>query len=133
MQDNRGRKKENTEVIKVRTQEIMDSVGGKMVYKFDYNKFPNGAYSVEFIPTKHQTTKPVFDLNQRTYSKAPTVMVFKSSERSNAKVKMKIFNKNVDYVNMAKKLPGVPKDAIILELGVGKKFIELWNKQYNLN
>ena len=34
MLDNRGRKKENTEVIKVRTQEIMDSVGGKMVYKF---------------------------------------------------------------------------------------------------
>ena len=100
--DNRGRKKENTEVIKVRTQEITDSVGGKMIYKFDYDKSPNGAYSVEFIPTKHQTTKPVFDLNQRTYSKAPTVMVFKSSERSNAKVKMKIFNKNVDYINMAK-------------------------------
>ena len=91
--DNRGRKKENTEVIKVRTQEIVDSEGGKMVYKFDLNKFPNGAYSVEHIPAKHQTTKPVFDLNQRTYSKAPTVMVFKSSERSNAKVKMKIFNK----------------------------------------
>jgi len=131
--DNRGRKKENTEVIKVRTQEVIDSVGGKMVYKFDYNKFPNGAYSVEYFPPKQYTPKPVFDLNQRTYSKAPTVMVFKSSERSNAKVKMKIFNKNVDYVNMAKKLPGVPKDAIILELGVGEKFVELWNKQYNLN
>ena len=131
--DNRGRKKENTEVIKVRTQEITDSVGGKMVYKFDYDKSPNGAYSVEFIPTKHQTAKPVFDLNQRTYSKAPTVMVFKSSERSNAKVKMKIFNKNVDYINMAKKLPGVPNDAVILELGVGESFITMWKKQYNLN
>ena len=131
--DNRGRKKENTEVIKVRTQEITDSVGGKMIYKFDYDKSPNGAYSVEFIPTKHQTTKPVFDLNQRTYSKAPTVMVFKSSERSNAKVKMKIFNKNVDYINMAKKLPGVPNDAVILELGVGESFIAMWKNQYNLN
>jgi len=131
--DNRGRKKENTEVIKVRTQEIVDSEGGKMVYKFDLNKFPNGAYSVEHIPAKHQTTKPVFDLNQRTYSKAPTVMVFKSSERSNAKVKMKIFNKNVDYINMAKKLPGVPNDAVILELGVGESFITMWKKQYNLN
>tara|TARA_B110000908_G_scaffold140017_1_gene166949 strand:+ start:17 stop:415 length:399 start_codon:yes stop_codon:yes gene_type:complete len=131
--DNRGRKKENTEVIKVRTQEITDSVGGKMIYKFDYDKSPNGAYSVEFIPTKHQTTKPVFDLNQRTYSKAPTVMVFKSSERSNAKVKMKIFNKNVDYINMAKKLPGVPNDAVILELGVGESFITMWKNQYNLN
>ena len=131
--DNRGRKKENTEVIKVRTQEITDSVGGKMIYKFDYDKSPNGAYSVEFIPTKHQTTKPVFDLNQRTYSKTPTVMVFKSSERSNAKVKMKIFNKNVDYINMAKKLPGVPNDAVILELGVGESFIAMWKNQYNLN
>ena len=131
--DNRGRKKENTEVIKVRTQEITDSVGGKMIYKFDYDKSPNGAYSVEFIPTKHQTTKPVFDLNQRTYSKAPTVMVFKSSERSNAKVKMKVFNKNIDYINMTKKLPGVPNDAIILELGVGESFITMWKKQYNLN
>ena len=132
MQESRGRKKENTEAIKVYDQEIMDSTGGKMIYKFNLNKFPNGAYSVETIPAKHHTTRPVFDLNQRTYSKAPTVMVFKSSERSNAKVKIKVFNKNVDYINMAKKLPGVPNDSIILELGVGEKFIELWKKQYNL-
>ena len=131
--ENRGRKKESTEVIKVYTQEIINSEGGKMVYKFDLNKFPNGAYSVESIPAKHQTPKPVYDLNQRTYSKAPTVMVFKSSERSNAKVKMKIFNKNVDFVNMAKKLPGVPNNAVILELGVGESFITMWKKQYNLN
>ena len=131
--ENRGRKKESTEVTKVYTQEMKNSEGGKMIYKFDLNKFPNGAYSVEHIPAKHQTPKPVFDLNQRTYSKAPTVMVFKSSERSNAKVKMKIFNKNVDFVNMAKKLPGVPKNAVILELGVGESFIAMWKKQYNLN
>jgi len=131
--ENRGRKKESTEVIKVYTQEIMDSTGGKMIYKFDLNKFPNGAYSVESIPAKHHTAKYVFDLNQRTYSKAPTVMVFKSSERSNAKVKMKVFNKNIDYINMTKKLPGVPNDAIILELGVGESFITMWKKQYNLN
>ena len=60
-------------------------------------------------------------------------MVFKSSDRSNAKVKMKIFNKNVDFVNMAKKLPGVPNNAVILELGVGESFITMWKKQYNLN
>lgn len=131
--ENRGRKKESTEVTKVYTQEMKNSEGGKMIYKFDLNKFPNGAYSVEYIPPKQYTPKPVFDLNQRTYSKAPTVMVFKSSERSNAKVKMKIFNKNVDFVNMAKKLPGVPKNAVILELGVGESFIAMWKKQYNLN
>ena len=131
--ENRGRKKESTEVTKVYTQEMKNSEGGKMIYKFDLNKFPNGAYSVEYIPPKQYTPKPVFDLNQRTYSKAPTVMVFKSSDRSNAKVKMKIFNKNVDFVNMAKKLPGVPKNAVILELGVGESFIAMWKKQYNLN
>jgi len=131
--ENRGRKKESTEVTKVYTQEMKNSEGGKMIYKFDLNKFPNGAYSVEYIPPKQYTPKPVFDLNQRTYSKAPTVMVFKSSDRSNAKVKMKIFNKNVDFVNMAKKLPGVPNNAVILELGVGESFIAMWKKQYNLN
>ncbi len=131
--ENRGRKKESTEVTKVYTQEMKNSEGGKMIYKFDLNKFPNGAYSVEYIPPKQYTPKPVFDLNQRTYSKAPTVMVFKSSERSNAKVKMKIFNKNIDFVNMAKKLPGVPNNAVILELGVGESFIAMWKKQYNLN
>jgi hypothetical protein len=131
--ENRGRKKESTEVTKVYTQEMKNSEGGKTIYKFDLNKFPNGAYSVEYFPPKQYTPKPVFDLNQRTYSKAPTVMVFKSSDRSNAKVKMKIFNKNVDFVNMAKKLPGVPNNAVILELGVGESFITMWKKQYNLN
>ena len=131
--ENRGRKKENTEVIKVYTQEIEDSEGGKMVYKFDLNKFPNGAYLVEYTPPIQHTPKPVFDLNQRQYVKAPTVMVFRTSNRSNAKVKMKIFSKNIDYINMAKKLPGVPDTAIILELGVGEKFISLWKKQYDLD
>ena len=99
----------------------------------DYDKSPNGAYSVEFIPAKHQTTKPVFDLNQRTYSKAPTVMVFKSSERSNAKVKMKIWNNtNVDYINSCGKLPGVPTTAVILELATGHTFIEKFKLEYNL-
>ena len=46
---------------------------------------------------------------------------------------MKVFNKNIDYINMTKKLPGVPNDAIILELGVGESFITMWKKQYNLN
>ena len=47
--------------------------------------------------------------------------------------KIKIFNKNVDYINHAKTLPGVPDTSIILEMGVGEVFIELYKKQYNLN
>ncbi len=66
------------------------------------------------------------------YPKVPVVLVFKTSNRSNAKTKMKVFkNKNIDVVN-EKKMPGVPEKAIVLELGVGSKFEELWRKKYNL-
>jgi hypothetical protein len=66
------------------------------------------------------------------YIKAPVVLVFKTSNRSNAKTKIKVFkNKNVDVVN-ENKMPGVPEKAIILELGVGSKFEEVWRKKYKL-
>ena len=40
-----------------------------------------------------------------SYPKEPVVLVFKTSNRSNARTKMKVYkNKNVDYVN-EKKLP----------------------------
>ena len=38
---------------------------------------------------------------------------------------------NVDVVN-ENKMPGVPEKAIILELGVGSKFEEVWRKKYKL-
>ena len=60
-------------------------------------------------------------------------MVFKTSNRSNAKTKMKIWaNENIDYITSAKKLPGVPDTSIILELGVGKGFIGKWRSKHNL-
>jgi len=66
------------------------------------------------------------------YPKSPVVLVFKTSNRSNAKTKIKVFkNKNIDVVN-EKKMPGVPEKAIVLELGIGSKFEELWRKKYNL-
>ncbi len=66
------------------------------------------------------------------YIKAPVVLVFKTSNRSNAKTKMKIFkNKNIDIVN-EKKMPGVPEKAIILELGIGTRLEQMWRKKYNL-
>jgi hypothetical protein len=35
----------------------------------------------------------------KAYNKQPVVMVFKTSERSNAKTKMKVFaNENIDYI-----------------------------------
>jgi hypothetical protein len=46
------------------------------------------------------------------YGKNPVVvMVFKTSNRSNAKTKIKVFNKNIDYILSAKKLPGIPEKA----------------------
>ena len=66
---------------------------------------------------------------------APIVMVWKTSERSNAVTKIKKFNGyHIDYVlSTHSKLPGVPEDAIILELGIGRKFYELWKNKYKIN
>ena len=66
------------------------------------------------------------------YIKAPVVLVFKTSNRKNAKIKMKIFkNKNVDIVN-EKKMPGVPENAVFLELAIGEHFIEKYKQKYKL-
>tara|TARA_Y100000592_G_C5382648_1_gene274198 strand:- start:490 stop:732 length:243 start_codon:yes stop_codon:yes gene_type:complete len=66
----------------------------------------------------------------------PTVLVFKTSNRSNAKTKMKVYKtRNVDEVinDLEKgKLPGVPKKAEILELALGDSFIEKYKKKHNL-
>ncbi len=59
-------------------------------------------------------------------------MVFKSSNRSNARTKIKVFRKNIDYVLTAKKLPGVPEKSIILDVGVGNSFIEEYKEKYKL-
>jgi len=60
-------------------------------------------------------------------------MVFKTSNRSNAKTKIKIWNnENVDYITSAKKLPGVPENAVILEVGVGSLLIKQYQEKYNL-
>ena len=60
-------------------------------------------------------------------------MVFNTSNRSNARTKMKVWNnENIDYILTAKKLPGVPEKAEILNIGVGSSFIEEYSKKYNL-
>ena len=66
---------------------------------------------------------------------APVVMVWKTSERANALTKIKKFNGyHIDYIlSIHSKLPGVPQDAIILELGIGRKFYELWKNKYKIN
>ena len=62
----------------------------------------------------------------------PITIVFKTSNRSNAKVKMKTFkNRTIDQVLMDK-LPGVPESAKILEIGVGESFIKKYASKYKL-
>ena len=122
--ENRGRPSENT----VKPDKwVLET--GDMTYYYDSKKNPNGCWKT----VNHDITKyPKPKIDQRMYGKSPVVMVFKTSNRSNAKTKMKVFRKNIDYVLTAKKLPGVPAIAEILEVGVGKSFIDQWTKKYNL-
>jgi len=124
--ENRGRPSENT--VKL-DKWVLET--GDVTYYYDIKKNPNGCWRT----VNHDTTKyPKPKIDQRMYGKnSPVVMVFKTSNRSNAKTKMKVFRKNIDYVLTAKKLPGVPAIAEILEVGVGISFINQWKQKYNLD
>ena len=102
------------------------------IFYFDRSKSANGCWKVEnkFKPGT-KTSKPKID--QRTYAKnMSTVIVFKTSNRSNAKTKIKIINKNIDCVISSKKIPGIPEIAEWLEIGVGNSFISKYKQKYNL-
>ena len=72
-------------------------------------------------------------IDKKPYGKIPVVLVFKTSNRSNAKIKMKVWrNTNIDYIASADKLPGVPQSAVILECGVGQSCIDSYKLKYNL-
>ena len=70
----------------------------------------------------------------KSYVDDPVVVVFKTSNRSNAQTKMKVFrNRNVDEVIDTKtKLPGIPDIAVFLEVGLGEVFIEKYKSKYKL-
>jgi len=59
------------------------------------------------------------------YPKIPIVVTFRTSNRSNAKLKKKVFrNRNIDEIlDIDVKLPGIPENAIIEHIGMGKRFI----------
>ena len=63
----------------------------------------------------------------------PIGVVFKTSNRSNAKTKLKVFKGKwtIDRV-LSEKLPGVPEKAEILAVGAGKKIIEGYRTKYKL-
>jgi hypothetical protein len=70
----------------------------------------------------------------KLYIDEPVTVVFKTSNRSNAQTKMKTFNnRNVDEVIDPKyKLPGIPENAIWLEVGLGESYIERFKSKYKL-
>lgn len=64
--------------------------------------------------------------------KADCTIVFKTSNRSNARTKIKTFrNRDVDSM-LTKKLPGVPDNAVIIEMGFGTRFEEEYKRKYKL-
>ena len=108
-------------------------LGWKMTYYYDINKNANGPYKTEIVYPKNHKHDPVKAEKGKAYNKQPVVMVFKTSNRSNAKTKMKVWNnENIDYIISAKSLPGVPDTAEILEIGVGESFIESYKSKYSL-
>ena len=128
----RGRPSEQVERLDKWVIDSTDYDGSRSIIKFDRSKSANGPYSWENIPPKgFRQPKPKID--QKMYGKNPVVMVFKTSNRSNAKTKIKVFNKNIDYIISAKKLPGVPEKAEILDLAVGRSYIDRYKEKYSLN
>ena len=139
MIENRGRPKEQSIKQTKYTLEFFDypskpELGGRSIWHFDDKKSKNGAYKVEQFFSKDKNNKKPKIEKGKAYGKMPVVMVFKTSNRSNAKTKIKVWNnENVDYILTVKKLPGVPEKAEILGVGVGPSFVEYYTKKYNLN
>ena len=69
-----------------------------------------------------------------TYPKIPITIVFVTSNRSNAKIKMKtVRNRNIDeLIDCNYIIPGIPAKAVIKEVGMGNIFIERYKKKYDL-
>ena len=138
MTENRGRPSENVEVLKKYKQVFYDypskpELGETTTWYYDGDKAKNGPYKVETSFPKGVKYPKVKIEKGKAYGKMPVVMVFKTSNRSNAKTKIKVWNnENVDYILSASKLPGVPSKAIILNVGVGSSFIKSYTEKYDL-
>jgi hypothetical protein len=65
----------------------------------------------------------------------PLVIVWKTSNRSNAQTKIKKTpHYSLDYfLKSDSTIPGIPKDAIILELGIGTKLFDTWKTKYKIS
>jgi hypothetical protein len=73
------------------------------------------------------------DKNIDELNNMAVVAVWKKSERAKT-FNMTVFNSaSVDQVNTTRaRNPIIPNDAPIIELGVGKGFVQLWMKKYKI-
>ena len=130
----RGRPNEQTEVLDKWVLDSTDYTGERSIIKFDRSKSPNGPYSFENIPVKGTRQQKIKTEKGKAYNKQPTVLVYKTSNRSNAQTKIKVFtNENIDYILSSDKLVGISSKAEILEIGVGNSFIKRYKQKYKLN
>ena len=133
----RGRPSEQIEIRTKWTETYVEfpskpELGSTSIWHYDINKSTNGPFKTEInYPKGYKHIKPKID--KKSYQKQAVVIVFKTSNRSNAKIKIKSWrNTNIDYLNSMDKIPGIPTNAIILECGVGESFINSYKLKYNL-
>ena len=108
-------------------------LGWKMTWYYDKSKSAGGPYKTEMTYPKGYKHEKFKAEKGKAYSGQSVVMVFKTSERSNAKTKMKVWShENIDYIISAPSLPGIPDNAVILETVIGEGFIEFFKSKYNL-
>jgi hypothetical protein len=135
MKEHRGRPSETPAIALDKwVLDIKDWDTSKTIIKFNRSISPNGPYSIEITPPKGHH-HPKFKLEKgKAYGKQPVVMVFKTSDRSNAQTKIKVWaNENIDYILSSPKLVGVPSKHVMMDIGVGKSMVEKYKKKYNLN
>ena len=135
----KGRPKETPAVqLIVWTREFYEiptkpELGWKMTWYYDKSKNTNGPYKTEMTYPKGHKHEKIKAEKGKAYNGQSVVMVFKTSDRSNAKTKMKVWShENIDYIISAPSLPGIPDNAVILECGVGEDFIQKYKLKYKL-
>tara|TARA_R110000803_G_scaffold107108_1_gene175265 strand:- start:65 stop:484 length:420 start_codon:yes stop_codon:yes gene_type:complete len=139
MAEHRGRPKDIPQEVKEKWVRVFyeypskPEIGCTYTWHYDNSKTKSGPFKTEITYPKGFKSEKLKADKGKAYGKQPVVMVFKTSNRSNAKTKMKIWaNENIDWIVSQSKLVGIPEGAITLELSVGKGFIEKYTSKYNL-
>ena len=108
-------------------------LGWKMSWHYDKSKNTNGPYKTEISYPKGYKHEKFKAEKGKAYNGQSVVMVFKTSDRANAKTKMKVWShENIDYIISAPSLPGIPDNAVVLETAIGEGIIEFIKSKYNL-